>query len=223
MVNLLDDPASGLGARYQFLVLQRGRAQTPGWMLRHPQPHHGARQSDGHDGERQDSYPGTTPRWPRRAGRRLRRAAGRSRSWRGGRWPAAVEPGLALLSGVSAALSGVSAALSGLIGTVALNGTLRLYAMWRTKLMISFSIGLWLNSMLGLKTRIGLNGNVFPLSVDVISGLTRRIAGRPSTGGALCLVSSDFLVLFGPFGTLGPDGSLYALPDFLRQHGRRRC
>jgi hypothetical protein len=30
MVNLLDDPASGLGARYQFLMLERGRALTPG-------------------------------------------------------------------------------------------------------------------------------------------------------------------------------------------------
>jgi len=111
----------------------------------------------------------------------------------------------------------------GLNGMVTFRGTLRLYVIWRTNGMITFSSGLWPNGMLGLKARIGLNGNVFPLSVDVISGLTRRIAGRPSTGGALCLVSSDFLVLFGPFGTLGPDGSLYALPDFLRQHGRRRC
>jgi hypothetical protein len=30
MVNLLDDPASGLGTRYQFLVLERGRALAPG-------------------------------------------------------------------------------------------------------------------------------------------------------------------------------------------------
>jgi hypothetical protein len=106
---------------------------------------------------------------------------------------------------------------------VAFIGMLRLYVIWRTKLMISFSIGVWLNSMLGLKARIGLNGNVFPFSVDVISGLTRGTLSCPGTGSALCLLPRAFPVLFRPVGTLGPDGSLDPLPDFLRQHGRRRC
>jgi hypothetical protein len=138
-----------------------------------------------------------------------------------------VVSGLALLSEVSAVFwRNVAPGFNGplwLNGMITFYGTLRLYAIWRTNTMITFSSGLWPNGMLGLKARIGLNGNVFPLSVDVISGLTRRIAGRPGAGGVLFLLPRDFPVLFGPFGALGPDGSLYALPDFLRQHGCRRC
>ena len=76
-------------------------------MLRQPEPHHGARESDGHDGERQDSYPGTTPRWPPRGRRPLRRAVGRSRT----RLSRVITPGgkllLIVLSGVTV-LSGLS-------------------------------------------------------------------------------------------------------------------
>ena len=95
--------------------------------------------------------------------------------------------------------------------------------MCRANSVIGFSCSLWLNSMLGLKATIGLNGNVFPPSVDVISGLTRGTARRPGTGGVLRLLPREVPVLFRPFGTLGPDGSLNTLPDFLRHHGRRRC
>jgi hypothetical protein len=119
-------------------------------------------------------------------------------------------------------MSGLSGPL-GHNGTATFTGTLGLYVIWRTNAMISFSSGLWPNGMLGLKARIGLNGSVFRLSVDIVSGLTRGTASRLGASGALRLLPRDFPVLFGPFGTLGPDGSLDTLTDFLRQHRRRGC
>jgi hypothetical protein len=107
-------------------------------------------------------------------------------------------------------------------GAVTFNGTLRLYAERRPNAMISFS-GRRPNRRLDLKARIGLKASVFTLGVDVISGLTRSTGSRAGTAGALCLLSREPPVLFYPSGTLGPNGSVDALPDFLRQHGRRRC
>ena len=88
-------------------------------MLRHPEPRHDARQSDGHDGddgERQDSYAvtGVTALWLARHSRlRLRRPVGRGRIWRItpiGVLLASVVSGLIVVSGVSSVsgLSGVS-------------------------------------------------------------------------------------------------------------------
>jgi hypothetical protein len=111
----------------------------------------------------------------------------------------------------------------GLKAAVTFNRMPGLYVTRSANYMISFGSGLRPNGMISLNTGFGLNGIVFPTGVDLISGLTRSAGDLPGTGIARRGLPREVLVLFRPFRTLSPDGSLYALPDFLRQHGCRRC
>src|ERR1700691_5134222 len=154
-------------------------------MLRHPESYHRPREPDGHDGERQDSYPGTTPRRPRRRRRRRRRTVGcgRPRPSRvirpEGVFVPIVASGVTVLSGLNGVSwrnvrSGgkdmlTSKGALGLKAAVTFNRMPGLYVTRSANYMISFGSGLRPNGMISLNTGFGLNGIVFPTGVDLIS------------------------------------------------------